>query len=54
MIINKYIGNNKLANRVNIEAYSIEDNGILHFNVYVYNEAITKELNKIEKITYRY
>lgn len=30
-------GNNKLANGVNIEAYSIEDNGALHFNVYVYN-----------------
>ena len=26
-----------LANGVNIEAYSIEDNGKLHFNVYVYN-----------------
>lgn len=22
---------------MNIEAYSIEDNGVLHFNVYVYN-----------------
>ena len=30
-------GNNKLANGVNIEAYSVEDNGKLHFNVYVYN-----------------
>ena len=30
-------GNNKLASGVNIEAYSIEDNGELHFNVYVYN-----------------
>lgn len=30
-------GNNQLANGVNIEAYSIEDNGALHFNVYVYN-----------------
>ena len=30
-------GDNKLANGVNIEAYSIEDNGELHFNVYVYN-----------------
>ena len=30
-------GDNKLANGVNIEAYSIEDNGKLHFNVYVYN-----------------
>ena len=30
-------GNNELANGVNIEAYSIEDNGALHFNVYVYN-----------------
>ncbi|MCI9017236.1 MAG: hypothetical protein HFJ53_08790 [Clostridia bacterium] len=29
--------NNKLAYGVNIEAYSIEDNGELHFNVYVYN-----------------
>lgn len=29
--------NNKLASGVNIEAYSIEDNGTLHFNVYVYN-----------------
>lgn len=28
---------NKLANGVNIEAYSIEDNGKLQFNVYVYN-----------------
>ena len=30
-------GNNELANGVNIEAYSIEDNGKLHFNVYVYS-----------------
>ena len=30
-------GDNKLANGVNIEAYSIEDTGALHFNVYVYN-----------------
>lgn len=30
-------GDNQLANGVNIEAYSIEDNGALHFNVYVYN-----------------
>lgn len=30
-------GNNELASGVNIEAYSIEDNGKLHFNVYVYN-----------------
>lgn len=30
-------GNNKLANGVNIDAYFIEDNGALHFNVYVYN-----------------
>lgn len=30
-------GNNKLVNGVNIEAYSIEDSGRLHFNVYVYN-----------------
>lgn len=30
-------GNNKLANGVKIEAYSIEDNGNLQFNVYVYN-----------------
>lgn len=30
-------GNNQLANGVNIEAYSIEDNGKLQFNVYVYN-----------------
>ena len=29
--------NNELANGVNIEAYSIEDDGTLHFNVYVYN-----------------
>lgn len=29
--------NNELANGVNIEAYSIEDNGKLKFNVYVYN-----------------
>ena len=36
-------GNNKLASGVNIEAYSIEDNGKLKFNVYVYNvqEGIT-------------
>ena len=31
-----FVDNNKLANGVNIEAYSIEDNGELHFNVYVY------------------
>ncbi len=30
-------GNNELASGVNIEAYSIEDDGKLHFNVYVYN-----------------
>lgn len=30
-------GNNELASGVNIEAYSIEDNGKLQFNVYVYN-----------------
>lgn len=30
-------GSNELANGVNIEAYSIEDNGKLQFNVYVYN-----------------
>lgn len=30
-------GNNKLVNGVNIEAYSIEDSGRLHFNFYVYN-----------------
>ena len=30
-------GNNRLANGVNIEAYSMEDSGKLHFNVYVYN-----------------
>lgn len=30
-------GDNKVANGVNIEAYSIEDNGELHFNVYIYN-----------------
>ena len=30
-------GENKLADGVNIEAYSIEDNGKLQFNVYVYN-----------------
>ncbi len=29
--------NNQLANGVSIEAYSIEDNGKLQFNVYVYN-----------------
>ncbi len=29
--------NNQLANGVNIEAYSIEDNGKLQFNVYIYN-----------------
>lgn len=28
---------NELASGVNIEAYSIEDNEKLHFNVYVYN-----------------
>ena len=27
----------ELASGVNIEAYSIEDNGKLHFNVYVYS-----------------
>lgn len=30
-------GDNELANGVNIEAYSIEDEGKLQFNVYVYN-----------------
>lgn len=30
-------GNNELVNGVEIEAYSIEDNGDLKFNVYVYN-----------------
>lgn len=30
-------GNNELVNGVEIEAYSIEDNGGLKFNVYVYN-----------------
>lgn len=30
-------GENELASGVNLEAYSIEDNGKLHFNVYVYN-----------------
>lgn len=30
-------GENELASGVNIEVYSIEDNGKLHFNVYVYN-----------------
>ena len=30
-------GNNELVNGVEIEAYSIEDNGELKFNVYVYN-----------------
>ena len=30
-------GNNELVNGVEIEAYSIEDNGKLKFNVYVYN-----------------
>lgn len=29
--------NNELANGVNIEAYSIEDNGKFKFNVYIYN-----------------
>ena len=29
--------NNELASGVNMEAFSIEDNGKLHFNVYVYN-----------------
>lgn len=28
---------NELANGVNIEAYSIEDNGKFKFNVYIYN-----------------
>ncbi len=28
---------NELANGVNIEAYSIEDNGKLQFNIYIYN-----------------
>lgn len=36
-VIPYFVNNNKLANGVNIEAYSIEDNGDLHFNVYVYN-----------------
>ena len=30
-------GDNELASGVNIEAYSIEDDGELQFNVYVYN-----------------
>ena len=30
-------GNNELVNGVEIEAYSIEDNGKFKFNVYVYN-----------------
>ena len=30
-------GQNQLANGVSMEAYSIEDNGKLQFNVYVYN-----------------
>lgn len=30
-------GANELASGVNIAAYSIEDSGKLHFNVYVYN-----------------
>lgn len=30
-------GNNELASGVSLEAYSIEDNGKLQFNVYVYN-----------------
>lgn len=30
-------GENELASGVKMEAYSIEDNGKLHFNVYVYN-----------------
>lgn len=30
-------GDNELAHGVNIEAYSIEDDGTLKFNVYVYN-----------------
>lgn len=30
-------GNNELASGINIEAYSIEDDGELKFNVYVYN-----------------
>lgn len=30
-------GNNEVVNGVEIEAYSIEDNGELEFNVYVYN-----------------
>ena len=36
-------GENQLTNGVNMEAYSIEDNGKLHFNVYIYNvqEGIT-------------
>lgn len=30
-------GENALASGIQMEAYSIEDNGKLHFNVYVYN-----------------
>ena len=36
-VIPYFEGNNELASGVNIEAYSIEDNGKLQFNVYVYN-----------------
>lgn len=36
--VNPYFeGENELASGVNIEAYSIEDNGKLQFNVYIYN-----------------
>ena len=36
-VIPYFENNNELASGVNIEAYSIEDNGKLQFNVYVYN-----------------
>lgn len=36
-ITSYFDGNNELVNGVEIEAYSIEDNGGLKFNVYVYN-----------------
>ena len=36
-VIPYFAGNNELSSGVSIEAYSIEDNGKLQFNVYVYN-----------------
>lgn len=32
-----YVGDNEIASGVQLEAWSIEDNGVLHFNRYLYN-----------------